>query len=41
MSYVVENMNYEIEILNEVEVDEYCGHCMTLRYMYHRAMITG
>ena len=30
VSYVVENMKCEIEILNEVEVNGYCEHCMTL-----------
>ena len=33
VSYVVEIMKCEIEILNEVEVDGYCEHCMTLFYL--------
>ena len=31
------------DIDDEIEIDgyeRYCDHCMTLRYMYHRAMIT-
>ena len=33
-------IDVEIEILNVIEIDGYCEHCMTLKFMYHRAMIT-
>ena len=33
-------MLIEIVILNEIEIGGYCEVCMTLIYMYHRAMIT-
>ena len=37
-------IDVEIEILKVIEIDEIltgiCEHCMTLNFVYHRAMIT-
>ena len=34
------DIDVEIVILNVIKIYGYCERCMTLIYMYHRAMIT-